>query len=259
MIIRIVKYTVISFGCFWMILLALCFTTAPFHLWYGMSMKKAGIHRPPDYIVVLGGGGMPSETGLMRTWYAARLANHFQDATVVVALPGDIHDSLSSVSQMKAELVTRGIAPERIIPEDSGTNTRSQSLQVFQMIRERDPRGIHSLVSKYPYKMLHSLKGQNPTTDFHSLVVVTSPDHLYRAVLTFTHAGFFFVDGLPAFDNAIESDISFRDSTLGGRTWFPDMGKNLTVRYRFWTQMHYEQLIIREYFALAYYWVKGWI
>jgi hypothetical protein len=64
---------------------------------------------------------------------------------------------------------------------------------------------------------------------------------------------------LPAFENTIESDLSFDDSSLGGKKWIPGIGKNLTVRYEFWRQMRYEELILREWMAIVYYKVKGWI
>ena len=38
-----------------------------------------------------------------------------------------------------------------------------------------------------------------------------------------------------------------------------DIGNNITLRYQFWTQLHYEELLLREVFALAYYKLKGWI
>jgi hypothetical protein len=82
---------------------------------------------------------------------------------------------------------------------------------------------------------------------------------LYRAVLTFKKAGFLKVDGIPAFESAIESDLSFNDARLGGRKWMVGIGESITLRYRFWTQLHYEQLVLREWMAIAYYKLKGWI
>ena len=84
-------------------------------------------------------------------------------------------------------------------------------------------------------------------------------EHLYRAVLTFKKAGFLKVDGVPAFEQAIESDISFNARKLGGRKFIPDVGNNITLRYQFWTQMNYELLILREWAALGYYKLKGWV
>jgi uncharacterized SAM-binding protein YcdF (DUF218 family) len=222
-------------GGLFTLIVILAFTTAPFWTWYGMGTKKAGINRPPDCIVLMGGGGMPSESGLMRTWYTAKVANWFTRARIIIALPGDTADSLSSVNQMKRELILRGVAPARIILEDSGTNTRAQALNVRKLIN-----GL-----KYSHQL--------------SLLVVTSPEHLYRAVLAFKKAGFLKVDGIPAFEQAIESNITFNARKLGGRKFIPDIGNNIALRYQFWTQVDYEFLVIREWLALGYYELMGWI
>ena len=226
----ILKGVLLTIGTVALVAVFMAFTPAPFYMWYGMGMKKAGINRPPDYIVVMGGGGMPSESGLMRCWYGAKVAGRFTRAMVIVALPGDIHDSISSVNQMKQELVLRGVAPERILLEDSGTNTRAEALCVQNIIP----------ISK-------------------SLLIVTSPEHLLRAVLTFKKAGFMKVDGLPAFEKTIESDLSFSGKKLGGHGGMLDIGKNITVRYQFWMQMNYELLALREWTAMGYYKLMGWI
>jgi uncharacterized SAM-binding protein YcdF (DUF218 family) len=231
MIHRILKYTLLVSGCLFLILLIFCLTPVPFYTWYSMSTKHAGIHRPPDIIVVLGGGGMPSESGLMRTWYAGRVAKHFPRSKVIIALPGDTTDSLSSVCRMKKELVIRGIAAGRISFESAGTNTRAQALNISAKYRSRNA----------------------------SLLIITSPEHLYRAVLAFRKGCQLRTDGVPAFEAAIESDITFDDRLLGGRRWMPRIGKNISARYEFWTQMHYEQLITREWIAIVYYKLQGWI
>ncbi len=222
-------------GALALAMVILAFTTAPFWTWYGMGTKKAGINRPPDIIVLMGGGGMPSGSGLMRTWYTAKVANWFTRAKIIIALPGDTADSLSSIIQMKNELVLRGVATERILFEDSGTNTRAQAINVWKRVKSYES-GVKS-----------------------SILIVTSPEHLYRAVLAFRKAGFRKVDGLPAFEQAIESDITFNARKLGGRKLIPDIGDNITVRYQFWTQMNYEFLVIREWLALSYYWLSGWV
>jgi uncharacterized SAM-binding protein YcdF (DUF218 family) len=238
MILRILKYILFFFGCLFLILFIFCLTSAPFWTWYNMSTKHAGIHRPPEFIVVLGGGGMPSESGLMRTWYAARLGNHFFRSKIIIALPGDTVDSLSSVYKMKEELILRGISGKRISFESLGTNTRAQALNIAS-----------SRITRYPLRVTRDA----------SLLIVTSPEHLYRAVRTFRKAGFLLVDGCPAFETAIESELSFDDRLLGGKKWLPAIGKNITVRYQFWTQLHYEQLVMREWLAIVYYKLNGWI
>lgn len=231
MIRRILKYLLFFFGCLFLILFISGMTTAPFWTWYRLSTKYAGVHRPPEVLVVLGGGGMPSESGLMRTWYAARLGNHFQKSKIIIALPGDTLDTLSSVCQMKSELVLRGISGKRISFESLGTNTRAQAINIYRSCARSQL----------------------------NILIITSPEHLYRAVRSFRKAGFMKVDGVPAFETAIESELSFDDSILGGNKWMPSIGRNLGLRYEFWTQFHYEQLILREWLAIGYYKIKGWI
>jgi uncharacterized SAM-binding protein YcdF (DUF218 family) len=243
MIRRILKYILIFFGCLFLILFIFCFTSGPFWTWYKMSTKYAGIHRPPEVIVILGGGGMPSESGLMRCWYGAKAANYFYRAKVIVALPGDTTDSLSSIQQMKKELVLRGIDAKRISFEAVGTNTRAEARNQVQSVKCK----------------VQKAKCQVENQKMPSILIITSPEHLYRAVLTFRKAGFTRVDGVPAFETAIESGLTFDDRMLGGKRWMPAIGKNITLRYRFWTQLHYEQLIIREWLAIGYYWLNGWI
>ena len=188
----------------------------------------------------------------MRCWYTAKTANYFTRAKVIISLPGNARDSLSSINGMKKELVIRGIAPERILLEDSGTNTRAEALNVLKIISNIDQR-ISNIES-----VQHSMFNIR-YSKFKSLLIVTSPEHLRRAVLTFKKAGFLKVDGVPAFEEAIESDLSFTGRRLGGRRWVPDIGNNITLRYQFWTQLHYEVLILREVFALGYYKLQGWI
>ncbi len=252
----------LAMGILWSIMLLLAFTSIPFHLWYRYSMHFAGISRPPDYVVLLGGGGMPSESNLIRSWYAAKAANAFPQSAVIIALPGDPGDSASALNIIKQELIFRGVDPERILLEDSGANTRAQAMNILEILRANkfndiphDSTPSPILNSQFsilnsPFSILHSQS---------SILLVTSPEHLYRSVLTFRKAGFRSVSGLPAFEQAIESDITFQGERLGGRRWVPDIGGQVTLRYRFWTQIHYEIIVLREWLALAYYKLKGWI
>ena len=236
-------------GAIALLMIILALTSAPFWIWYNLGVKKAGVHRPPDFIILMGGGGMPSESGLIRCWYAAKAADHFTRSKVIIALPGNPADSLSSVNQMKRELVLRGVAPERIFFEDSGTNTRAQAINIWKQVKGYALKSNRNYAIP-PFSMLHSQC---------SILIVTSPEHLYRAVLAFQKAGFLKTDGIPAFEEDIEGDLSFIAKKLGGRKFIPDIGENITLRYQFWTQLHYETLIIREWLALGYYKLKGWI
>jgi uncharacterized SAM-binding protein YcdF (DUF218 family) len=232
-IIRILKCILITLGTLFLILFLLCFTHIP-HLWvYRLGTSNAGIHRPPDYIVIMGGGGMPSESALIRTYYAANLARYFPKAKIIITLPGDTTDSISSVNLMKREMIIRGIKPERILLEPEGTNTRAEALNVAKILA-----GV-----KQP-----------------GLAIVTSPEHMRRSVLCFRKLGFLKVDGLSAFANPIEAGLTYEDRDLGGRDWMmPGVGNNLMIRYKFWLQARNLEVAIREYIALGYYKLKGWI
>jgi hypothetical protein len=81
-----------------------------------------------------------------------------------------------------------------------------------------------------------------------------------RAVLTFRKAGFTRINGLPAFEDALEANLLFKDEDLGGNKLpMPDIGGSISVRYQFWNHLKYEILIARELSALGYYKVRGWI
>jgi uncharacterized SAM-binding protein YcdF (DUF218 family) len=254
------KYMLITIGSIALLMIVLAFTTAPFWIWYNLGVKKAGIHRPPEYIIVMGGGGMPSHSALMRCWYAAQVAKRFPASRVIVALPGDARDSLSSVNQMKKELSLRGVAPGRIYLEDSGTNTRAEAVNMVKLISNIEFRiSNNELKQKPKFDIQYSTFNIRHSIFHSSLLIVTSPEHLCRSVLAFQKAGFLKVDGLPAFEQPIESDIMFNARLLGGRNFIPDIGKSLSLRYQFWMQMEYEFLVLREYLALAYYKLQGWI
>jgi uncharacterized SAM-binding protein YcdF (DUF218 family) len=250
-LLKIFSIILFFFGSIFLVSIILAFTTAPFWIWYGFSTKYAGINRPPEYIIVLGGGGMPSESGLIRCWYATKTASHFPNARVIISLPGDTTDSLSSVNLMKNEMIIRGVDKDRIILEAVGTNTRAQSLWVKKM--------IEGLKESSKYEVRSTNLPSHPLTLAPSILIVTSPEHLTRAVLTFKKAGFRRVDGVAAFEMTIESDITFNDRILGGREWIPGVGGNLALRYQFWTQMKYEGMMFREFLAMVYYKLKGWI
>lgn len=237
---KILGAMMIVMGTLFTLMIILAWTTAPFWIRYNLGMSKAGIHRPPEYIVFLGGGGMPSESALMRSYFTARVASHYTRAKVIIAQPGNLSDTLQSLYQVRQELVMRGIDSRRILFEPKGTNTRAQALLT------------RALLTKENQDLSGGARGS-------SLLLVTSPEHLYRAVLAFKKAGFLKVDGVPAFEQDIETDLSFESGRLGGRKYIPDVGDNITMRYKFWTHLGYEIEILREVAAIAYYKLMGWI
>jgi len=207
-----------------------CFTPAPFWAWYYYATSESSLNRPPDYIVTMGGGGMPSEKGLMRIYYTARVASQFPKARVIISLPGDTIDPKGTLYGLKNELVFRGIDASRIIFENRGTSTRGEAFFIFKRLSAKP-----------------------------AVCVVSSPEHILRSVLAFRKAGFTRVDGVPAFESQVKANFFFSRKGLGGRRWVPDIGENMAVRYTFWTQLKYEQLVIRETLALIYYKLNGWV
>ena len=135
----------------------------------------------PEYIVVLGGGGIPSDTGLMRTYYGATHSMAFPDATVIVALPADEDPETSSAGRMKDELVLRGVPAASILLETKGRNTHEQAERILAML---GPGAIDAPVH-----------------------VVTERSHLRRSVLCFRKTGFSRVFGIGTHNTGAEADL----------------------------------------------------
>ena len=146
-----------------------------------LQLPAAGVMDDPRYIIVLGGGGIPSDTGLMRTYYGALHSIAFPDATVIVALPADEDPEASGVGRMKDELVRRGVPESSILMETAGRNTHEQAEKVRAML---GPDVIHETVH-----------------------VVTEPTHLRRSVLCFRKAGFSSVFGISTHNTGAEADM----------------------------------------------------
>lgn len=207
-------------------------TSLPWKVYGWLGDAGAPTAGEPRYLVVMGGGGIPSESGLMRTYAGAEAAARFPHARIVVAIPGDQADATSSPNRMRDELVLRGVAKDRILFEDQGRHTREQAVNCFKRFAASGPQP--------------------------AVVVVTSPEHLRRCLLSFRKAGFTNVSGAAAFDVPVEADLRFETEELKGRH-LPDVGQSLTIRYRFWTNLILEARCLHELVALAYYRMLGWI
>jgi uncharacterized SAM-binding protein YcdF (DUF218 family) len=228
---RILRIFFVLSGIFFLTAVVLAFTTLPYWGIHWLGTSKSELKWEPETIILLGGGGMPSESNLMRSWFAGQAARNFPEASLVIAMPGDLSDSLSTPRLMKKELILRGLQSYRVLFENEGTNTRAQALNCE--------------------KMLDNSK---------AVLLVTSPEHARRAVLCFQKAGFEKVNALPAFENATEADLTFQDDDLGGRkTAAPDVGQSIQMRYQVWNHLKYEITFMREMMAITYYKLRGWI
>ena len=214
-------------GFFALLMVIISFTDMPYNAWYRLGTKNAGMDRKPDVIVILSGSGMPSPDGLMRAWYGARAANRYRDAAIILALPYSDGDSLQPLRIMAKELTLRGVDSTRIRYEPLGFNTHAQAVNI---------------AFRYP-----ETKGK-------SVLLITSPEHMYRSVKVFKKAGFVSVGGMAAFDTPIDPSKA-ADSGTGTDTRV----KSLNLRYNLWSYLHYELYVLREYAAIAYYKLKGWI
>ena len=146
-----------------------------------LEVGEADAMEAPEYIIVLGGGGIPSSTGLMRTYYGATQSLSFPDATVIVALPADEDPDKNSVGRMRDELVRRGVPASSIRMETQGKNTHEQSERIRTML---GPAALDDPVH-----------------------IVTERSHLRRSLLCFREAGFTRAYGIGTPNTGAEADM----------------------------------------------------
>jgi uncharacterized SAM-binding protein YcdF (DUF218 family) len=225
-----IKAVLLCFGALFIGIIILSFTSLPFWMYYDLSVSDQKLESPPKYIVLMSGNGIPSESGLMRTYYASEIAKIHLNAEIIVTMPGDTSDTTSACYLMKKELIIRGIKSHRISFENIGTNTRSQAQEVRKLI-----------------------KG-NP-----SIIIITSPEHIYRSLATFHKVGLTQATGNAAFEQPVEASFLFKDDKLGGNNILPNIGNNTQIRYQFWSHLKYQVIVYREYTAIAFYKLKDWI
>lgn len=230
-LLKIIRYMVFSFGCLFILMLLLAATTLPFYAWYNLGVKNSELSAEPEFIILMGGSSIPSENGLLRAYYTSALSDKFPKAQIIVAIPGSLSDPNDAPKLIEKELIQRSSPDQAVMLINKGSNTRQQALEIAKKLRKDA-----------------------------SIALVTSPEHMYRAVLTFKKAGFTTVGGVPTFEQSLnESAILFDDPDLKGNKIAPPIGKNLTVRYQFWHHLKLEIIVAREYFAIAYYKLRGWI
>ncbi len=217
-------------GALFVVIIILSFTTLPFWMYYGLGSPDHKLTSDPEYIVVMSGAGIPSESGLMRTYRAAEMGKRFPKAKIIVTMPGISTDTTSASYLMKKEIVMRGVEDSRVSFENKGTNTRSQALAITKIVKN------------------------NP-----SMLVISSPEHLYRSVAAFHKVGLTNAVGEPAFSQSMDVSFAFDDEKLGGSAFVPNIGGNTQIRYQFWSHLRFQVIVYREYVAIAFYKLKGWI
>ncbi len=228
---KIGRFIVFSFAIIFLILFFLSFTNLPYWGIYNLATTESDFDFKPDLIVIMGGSGVPSQTALMRTYHAATLAKAYPKSKIIIALPGELSDSSGHLQKMKHELRIRSVN-NFILYEPQGTNTRSQALKIKQLVKNNTQLNT---------------------------VIVSSPEHIYRTIKTFKKLGFQNIGGYPAFEKDLKLSLKFNSKELGGTKLLPNIGNNTQLRYQFWNHLIYEIRIIREWVAISYYKLEGWI
>lgn len=225
---RALRAAVVAAGVLALIMVLLAFTALPFHAHRALGTAAGLCREVPERIIVLGGSGMPSGPELLRLHYAAQMATLHPAAAVTVVHPTDT----AVIGAMVRELVLRGVSAARIDTVTRGNSTREQVLHVAQT---------------------------RPTWLARRIALVTAPENMYRSVRAFRKVGFTSVGGVPAFDNALFNDLRTDHGRTGGRAHVPDVGGNLDLRYNFWNRLKLQVTCLREYAAIGYYRINGWI
>jgi|LZCG01.1.fsa_nt_gb uncharacterized SAM-binding protein YcdF (DUF218 family) len=223
---RFLKGLLLFLGGIFLLFVILSFTDIPFRIYYWLGTSKAHIEHEPDYLVVMGAGGMPGPEGLMRCYYAAAIAHAYPESELIIALPAEKNRFYQSDTYaMAREITLRGVDSTRILFAAKGMNTRTQALEIAEMLPEKDSS---------------------------HLLIITSPVHMLRAVKSFNKVGFADVGGLPSFGKALaEKELKVKEG-------YPGLD-NLDLRYNMWNYMKYQIDIARELLALVYYKFRGWI
>lgn len=230
-IFRVFHWFLLFFGGIFLASIILSFTDQPYWAYHWLGTHDSVIKEDPNLIVLLGGGGMPSPDGLIRAYYAAEVANEYENAKIIIALPPDAALKENSPELLLAkELQIRGIDSLRISFETKGFNTYSQAQNIAATFDKTD-------------------------TDTIIVRLITSPENMYRSLLTFRKAGFKNTGGRASFEKAIEEVMLLKKGAKATKV----ETKQLNLRYNMWNYLKYEIIVAREYTAIAYYKLRGWI
>ena len=223
---KIIKSAFFSLGCVFATMLVLALTSAPFYMYYNLGKNPGDMPHTlsPRCIVMFGGASMPSEDNLMRLYHTEALARHY-GVPVVLVHPED------SLCQAEMTRLLRQCGIEEIEYMTEGSNTRSQCV---------------------------ALKDDYPQLIDQQFLVVTSPEHIKRTMMSLKKAGFGQAVGVAAYPATVDFDLSLDKKELGGNEIVPSV-ESVKMRYTFFNYLKLEITCLREYCALAYYRIKGWI
>ena len=223
---------------------AALFTNLPWRAYRALARVPAAATGEPSHILVMGGSGIPGESGLCRTFFGAEAARRHPRAQVLLALPLGTNESFASRAYFD-ELRLRGVPARRLRVLAGGRNTREQALRLAETLADA-PRPAHVLIVTDPYHVRRTA----------ACVRKAAADRQLDVRL----------DALPVFQLSIDDPLDFRAAELDGpgpapaaRATVPDVGGALRFRYDVWNNLGYVVDVLREATALIYYRSRGWI
>ncbi|NLG35845.1 MAG: YdcF family protein [Lentisphaerae bacterium] len=223
---RLVKRGICAAGFLALFLAAVQFTPLPGLGLRFLSLIPAPFTDSPSHILVMS-GSMPGLSGLLRTFYAARIAARHPDAEVLLTV--DSNPGASGSDIYVDELILRGVDPARIHRLPASENTRQQALHVAAHLAEQphpSPR----------------------------ILIVTSPAHIRRTAACIRKVCPARLAACPR-RRSRPSDGTPPDPA---ETLIDESGPML-LRYGIWDNAAITLDILRECTALLYYRFRGWI
>lgn len=230
-LLKLLKRLLIVSGIVFLLMIVLSFTDYPYDVYHWLGTTRSEISSSPDYIVVMGAGGMPGPNGLMRSFYARKAALAFPEARIIIALPtGRSALPDSDAWKMYQQISRDQLNPGRFRFETQGINTYTQACRIREMY------------------------GIRPISQ---MLIVTSPEHMYRCILTFEKCGFERVSGLPTFSAGFDSNLLLSEDETGKTA--PHIDRNIDIRYNMWSYLKLQVSLLREGAALAWYKLNGYL
>ena len=241
---RLVCAGLLLLGLLAVLFVAAQFTNWPWRTYKGLSEVPDGVRAPPTHVLVMGGSGIPGESGFTRTYFGAEAARRHPRAQVLLAMPLDVDASYASRAYVD-EFRLRGVAPERVRVVAGGRNTREQALRLAETLASA-PRPAQVLIVTDPYHVRRTAACVRKAAAERRLDVR--------------------LDALPVFQLSIDDPLVFRAAELDGpgpapaaRAAAPDVGGAVRLRYDVWNNLGYVVDVLREAAALIYYRSRGWI
>lgn len=228
-LITCIRVCLLSGGVVLFAALVLPLTPVPWNWLRSLASPGENATGKPDFIVLLGGGGIPSESGLTRTYKAAEAARKYPGARVIIAMP--VEPGEKNPGLVEKEMMMRGIPENRLKREPKGRNTREQAMEVAKLAGSNRP----------------------------VIGLVTSPEHMTRVWRAFEKAGCTRLVAYPSWPEPIKADLDYKEGDLGGIPLAGIVGGSDMVKYKFWDNLIILIKCTRESAGLLYYRVMGWI